>query len=1056
MAVPRWSRTAVCTVALFLTDALATSSSLATTNGTFTIQSLSLSTTSSSSTTSSNGVADYVLAGLGLTSTGATTSNLITASSSSTTIISSSTSSRAAGVGDYIMAGLGASSTTETNTMMTTPSLSYLSNVANSTSRPDTASTSIQTSPVDLAKISNATLGNTQSSAPTQTSSLLHSSFSSTSIQTTISPFSNVTLSVSAFLNSTSNLNPVFNTSRQTLTLYGVAYTGPSYPSDCIAAYGIWYNASTAWSPGYSALNSIITVSTSSESAWLTTNSHTWTNQVTSNYTSDGIVYGSLSTTTSTDIFTWTAGGFARTITSYPNLEEYPFPPPCTPTDQGSSCASLRSSISVNWTILQQWPRALPGPTETISGAYGCTLGCYGCEIQGNSVEVLYWPVKTKSGFPNVTITPSHNEIVTAVRDGRTFTSPTVYVSYDTIYANGNCGRTGNTYAHGIITIPTTETLSTWAYYAYHGAGGREQNPFNYADLNEPVPLSIYQMMPSCDRIGINNPNVMCPVPIPGNYNPLMLIPKAVFDLDPLWTNCATIHGNNLFDPPQALQSAGELLPQTTPKSATPVTTPADPGPATPITTAANPGPTQTHGNGDPTSITPVVPIATLPTPDPADTDQPQSTSGPQFFEVPVATSANVDPSPTVPGASPAEPSPFTVSGTIYSVSTDASGGASLVMIPAPSPNSPQIPPITLAGTTLAVTSGALVFAGQTATAGGPAIIVSGTPVQILPSNLGVVVGGSTSPSNPGVVVGGTTLQASPVTPPKPAVIVLGGTTYSPDSANAFTVAGQTLAPGQAIVVDGTTVSLEPSASAIIVNGVTISKAASPNPSAVPELVIGGTTYHATNGMTFTIDGAVLTPGGTISIHGTQVTLAASAPFVVVNGVTSSLAMEPVPTAPVLTIDGTTIKALTGLSYSIDGQLLTPGGTVTTHINGSLVTISLGSSAASLVFAEGSSTLTSSIPRSGVKSSQSATPGSTGSSTSVSKTSSGSNTTSISKSTSATSTSNTDFADVSASGIGFTASSKKSGAMPVRVPLAWYYAVMLGVTISVQISVGRS
>ena len=124
-----------------------------------------------------------------------------------------------------------------------------------------------------------------------------------TSVQ---SPSSKASLSASAFKNGTSKLNTVFNTSRMTTTLYGVPYTGPSYPSDCIAAYAIWYNASTAWSPGYSALNSIITVSTTSETPFLETESATWTVEVTSTYTSNGIAYGSLSTTTSTDIFTWT------------------------------------------------------------------------------------------------------------------------------------------------------------------------------------------------------------------------------------------------------------------------------------------------------------------------------------------------------------------------------------------------------------------------------------------------------------------------------------------------------------------------------------------------------------------------------------------------------------------------------------------------------------------------------------------------------------------------------------------------------------------------------
>lgn len=83
-----------------------------------------------------------------------------------------------------------------------------------------------------------------------------------------------------------------------------------------------------------------------------------------------------------------------------------------------------------------------------------------------------------------------------------------------------------------------------------------------------------------------------------------------------------------------------------------------------------------------------------------------------------------------------------------------------------------------------------------------------------------------------------------------------------------------------------------------------------------------------------------MAPGGTILVHGTQISLDSSAYFFVVDGGKSSITMVVRPAAPVLTIviDSSTIKAVIGQLYAINGQLLTPGGTITTQINGKEVT----------------------------------------------------------------------------------------------------------------------
>jgi hypothetical protein len=68
--------------------------------------------------------------------------------------------------------------------------------------------------------------------------------------------------------------------------------------------------------------------------------------------------------------------------------------------------------------------------------------------------------------------------------------------------------------------------------------------------------------------------------------------------------------------------------------------------------------------------------------------------------------------------------------------------------------------------------------------------------------------------------LGGSTSTPTPT--PKPAVITVGGTTITAGPSGAFTVGGQTLAPGgTAVVVGGTTISLAAGGSTAVVNGQT-------------------------------------------------------------------------------------------------------------------------------------------------------------------------------------------------------------------------------------------
>lgn len=188
------------------------------------------------------------------------------------------------------------------------------------------------------------------------------------------------------------------------------------------------------------------------------------------------------------------------------------------------------------------------------------------------TVQLIYWP-QTALAIAN----SSNDGLVTATGYGTTFTSPTVYISYDSLYASDSCGGIGKTYNRTIIPVANTNDLSSvwgpvdWYYTA----------SFNLTNLNPPVPWSIYSSQPRCvlpqrgctDACESNH--ILCNTKLP--YNPILSIPIDVRALDPAWAYCVgDLRG--VYDPPSALTPATALAtPTISFSSATSPASPAGP-----------------------------------------------------------------------------------------------------------------------------------------------------------------------------------------------------------------------------------------------------------------------------------------------------------------------------------------------------------------------------------------------------------------------------------------------------------------------------------------------
>ncbi|OJD30182.1 uncharacterized protein BKCO1_6500043 [Diplodia corticola] len=256
----------------------------------------------------------------------------------------------------------------------------------------------------------------------------------------------------------------------------------------------------------------------------------------------------------------------------------------------------------------------------------------------------------------------------------------------------------------------------------------------------------------------------------------------------------------------------------------------------------------------------------------------------------------------------------------------------------ASNPFSTSFPALTAGGSTITpqAIDGSVeyVIGGQTLTPGG-SISMDGTFISLAPGATAVVVNGVTQALNPLIA---TSLPN----------VVVGGTTIAGVSkvGSAYVIGGQTLVPGGSITADGTVISLAPGGTALVVDGVT-QTLGSGIVTSLPDAVVGGKTLSGIAGVgnTYVVDGQTLTPGGSITVDGTIVSLAPGATALVMNGVTQNFGVGVVTSLPNVVVGGTTLSDIvgTGSTYVVDGQTLTPGGTI--MVDGTIISLAPGATA---------------------------------------------------------------------------------------------------------------
>ncbi|KAL8993547.1 MAG: hypothetical protein Q9169_006267 [Polycauliona sp. 2 TL-2023] len=223
---------------------------------------------------------------------------------------------------------------------------------------------------------------------------------------------------------------------------------------------------------------------------------------------------------------------------------------------------------------------------------------CGYCKIEVPEVRIVYWSPETVA--PNAT--HSHGNFsaplskrgpVTAVEDGFTFTSPSVYIVYTSISASASCIAKTQSYhtvggVHMVTRAYDAEALSTVRCVNSMGVGKDQRSviweAINYNDLYYPIPMSA-----SLSRIDRCFSDRKDNEPW-GDWmkKPFISLPKDVSEIDPAWSTCSGVK-LGAMDPPHALVPAAGF------EDSSP-SEPANPPSADPITQIAPSLPKATPG----------------------------------------------------------------------------------------------------------------------------------------------------------------------------------------------------------------------------------------------------------------------------------------------------------------------------------------------------------------------------------------------------------------------------------------------------------------------------
>ncbi|PLB53611.1 hypothetical protein P170DRAFT_469099 [Aspergillus steynii IBT 23096] len=218
-----------------------------------------------------------------------------------------------------------------------------------------------------------------------------------------------------------------------------------------------------------------------------------------------------------------------------------------------SRSSAWRSSISTS-TYGDTAKPIRPWSCPTPAREYPEENPCSACHFLPATATVFYWPVETADGDlclqngTTIEATPTAPPAAnTAVVDGHTMESPSVYISFTSIYAWSNRRahpghQCGEYHSNELIAVHPTDVVSMRGHRNAKYPSIGEEYPFNFAEF-APQTLGEYTqtVVPWPQYRG----GSQCPLPdgntctmVRDDYVPWMQLPEAVRQIDASWSVC--------------------------------------------------------------------------------------------------------------------------------------------------------------------------------------------------------------------------------------------------------------------------------------------------------------------------------------------------------------------------------------------------------------------------------------------------------------------------------------------------------------------------------------
>ncbi|KAF2169794.1 hypothetical protein M409DRAFT_20209 [Zasmidium cellare ATCC 36951] len=528
---------------------------------------------------------------------------------------------------------------------------------------------------------------------------------------------------------------------------------------------------------------------------------------------------------------------------------------------------------------------------------------CSTCRISAGTIQFYWWPDLATATAGSITVSNNGSGTpVTAVApNGFTFTSPSVYMAFSSLYAQNRCSTVGDVWYNTTIGFHPNEITTVNAYvttftsYSLTTEDGTTESEFITAGGYRPPPSPLHysDLAKNCS----SEPGYVYFPDDPQNdlagsveqdpCHPILQLPDSLISMRPEWVDnhCRAAEGFGAYDPPQASTAAAAEV--------KPTLAPAQPGSTGTSNSAPATSTFTAQPDTTPTSSADTSSAAPPPASTPSNGGQ-SSSSSPVALPSPVVASSEsaLEPAQSESATllSPAIQSTASELQTPSRTATDAvmtsSGGQQL-----PSPNTPQvessqaaiIAPGNVDTTTQIVGQApASQIIQETTSVNGQFSVV--TEVQQQPTQ--AADGAAVGPAVVTTVLEQTTLvngQATVVSSiiPAPnggasqqgttqvAVVTVGGQTFTADASSNFVVNDQTIsANGATVTINNTPVALLSGGQTAVVGGSTVSIAVTPAADNAASITVGTNVLKAN-----TEGGYVVSPDTTLSIGGSSVTV---------------------------------------------------------------------------------------------------------------------------------------------------------------------------------------